>query len=184
MKNNSKKSEPKITPKDRSKVLLNKLWTDVNDNSVKARTSYVVFSVIYYARVKNPEKRDYVIDDFVIIQPDFLGTLKPGELPVAVQIISALKMNNCLWYCNYREVGGRLERAVLSMRKKDILFDTGLKGLHIVNPWLMRRGEIRTVIATTLDAIKKQREFGVNLVRDFKAVDEATADLFLRMKGQ
>ncbi|MDP1765185.1 MAG: hypothetical protein Q8L07_14990 [Sediminibacterium sp.] len=67
--------------------------------------------------------------------------------------MSELKRNNSLWYFDYRSVGGRDERAILSLRKRGILYKTDVTEIHLINPWLIRRGTVEVVVVATNELV-------------------------------
>ena len=60
------------------------------------------------------------------------------------------------------------ERAILALRKRGVLFKTELNSLHLVNPALIRRGGLPTVIATTYELLMTVKD---RSIKDFKHLE-------------
>jgi len=89
-----------------------------------------------------------------------------------------LRKYNALWYYDYRKIGGRAERAILSLRHKKILIKTEDKCYHYVNPFAIRRGQITVVIAATYIHIEKVKMYSKILIKDLPNPKHVKPDLF------
>lgn len=134
--------------------LVTKLWLTIQKNIIKVQLPEFTMTESEFRKKLSEEKKDFVITEFVMVAPDLLKKLPPHEQKIVIDIISELQQNNSLWYSDYRSIGGKYERAVLSLRKKGLLLETPFKSIHFVNPFLIRRGDIRSCLVTTWKFLK------------------------------
>ncbi|MBK7763290.1 MAG: hypothetical protein IPI46_07935 [Bacteroidetes bacterium] len=108
-------------------------------------------------KIKIPQK-------IIVVSHNLFKDLNASEKKIVLKIIPELKTNNAFWLFNYREKKGRDERAILMLRKKKILLNTGYPQLHIVNPFALRNGSLPNVIACT-SKLSKKRLNGINFTQ-------------------
>ncbi len=168
----------KLNPVDQVEDIITKLWKEVDDKTILTFLPESSISNLTYERKYSETKKPYVPGDFVMVDPLLLSTLKPGELKVVVQIIAELELFNPFWECNYREAGGKLERTISKLRKKNILLDTGNNEIHFVNPWLIKRGNISTVLAAAIEQVRKVKSIDKKLVKKLKAPSKSKISVF------
>jgi len=151
----------------KTSLKLTELWQFAATAAIRGYNSSEDFDSSSYKTGASIERRTLVPSDFVMIEPSFLPTLTAGELKWAVTIMAELKRNNALWHFSYRKKG-RVEGLISKLRDRNLLFKTDNISMHIVNPWLMRRGTIPATVAATsilVDGVSDLRE---EMVRDLK----------------
>jgi len=162
---------------DSSKRTLTSLWKKYDSGSFFIKLPETKMTSINYTRVMTIEKKQYFKGNFVVVDPSFLKDLGVDELKMILQIIEEIKKNNALWHYQYRKIGGRSERTILKLRKREVIFETENKDFHMINPFAIRKGTLPTVIATTNELIHREK-FSTSLIRDLRAPGEAKINLF------
>jgi hypothetical protein len=158
------------------------LWSTANDKTILTKLNEIDMTQTTFKRSLTSSKKKYIPGNFVVVDPLFLQELESNELNMAVQIMADLKMQNALWYFDYRKEGGRPERTLLKLRKKGLLLETDVNDIHIVDPFKIRKGKIESVIATTLYTIEKERVLSKVIIKDLKPPDEATLNAYFRLQ--
>jgi hypothetical protein len=130
-----------------------------------------------YSSKGSSQRQLLIPTEFVMVDPSLLTSLLAGSQKVVMRIIAELKKNNALWYCEYR-LKGKIERHISVLRKKNVLLKTDDTNIHLVNPWLIRRGSVDGVIIATTILIDKSDELSEKLVKDLKTPSEADRNLF------
>jgi len=92
--------------------------------------------------------------------------------------MSELKMYNPFWYKDYIAIGGKYYRAILSLRKKGLLIETGNKSILIVNPWFIKRGDIKRVIAATNVLLETAKVVDKKLIKNLEVPKESRRNHF------
>ena len=168
----------KRNPIDQVENIITKLWKEVDDKTILTFLPESSISNLTYERKYSETKKRYVPGDFIMVDPILLSTLNPDELKVVVQIIAELELYNPFWECNYRAVGGKLERTISKLRKKNILLDTGNNEIHFVNPWLIKRGNISTVLAAAIAQVRKIKSVDKKLIKKLSAPNTTKISVF------
>lgn len=150
--------------RDKDYNVLLELWVKANNESKLVPTSTEVFKGGIYKKISTDKKTAMVPTDFVMLEPKFMKGLTKGERDIVIQIVSELKMYNALWYSNYRDKGGRFEKKIGLLRNRGILIKTSNNEIHIVNPWIIRRGEIKRVIVATNKLLENEKPIDKKMI--------------------
>jgi hypothetical protein len=172
----------KKTKTETALLLLASLWSQANDKTIVTKLNEIDMTSSTFKRSLTSDKKKYIPGNFVIVDPLFLQDLENNELKMVVQIMADLKKQNALWHFDYREEGGRKERTLLALRKKGLLLETDVNDIHIVDPFKIRKGQIESVIATTLYTIEKKKALSKDIIKDLKPPDESTLSGYFRLK--
>lgn len=135
---------------------LTEVWLAAASHSVFSNIPQVNFTNSSYERIPSPKKTKFIPTNDVSINPKVFENTSISEKAVIIEIIEQLKRYNAFWYCDYRDKGGAKERAILSLRKKGVLFKTELNSLHLVNPMMIRKGMTENVISATYELLNTE----------------------------
>ena len=83
----------------------------------------------------------------------FIGLDDRARLMIC-QIIEELKLNNPFWQFDQRE-NPRDSAVITVLREKGVLFKTGTTIIHLVNPFMIRRGDLGNIIHQALNLMEK-----------------------------
>ncbi|HEY8688979.1 MAG TPA: hypothetical protein VIM07_07070 [Chitinophagaceae bacterium] len=167
----------------KANLKLASLWQKAAYSAIIVNSPDVELTPTSFKKTTTANKKLLVPTDFVMIEPFLFSSLKAGERKVVVQILEELKRNNALWSCEYR-LKGRLEGVISRLRELNILFKTDDLTMHIVNPWLIRRGTIpATVVATTL-LVENCSELDPEMVRDLRVPNKAQLNGFYALLAE
>lgn len=144
------------------------VWKSAEDKAVPARLPEYGLKNLEFTKTISATIRGYVEEDMVFVDVEFMKELEVDEFKLVVKIMSDLMRNNALWFFDYRAIGGRPERAYLSLRKKGLFLDIGTTDMHIINPFLLRKGNVSAVIATTWDIIERKKELSPKLIKHLR----------------
>jgi hypothetical protein len=158
-----------MNPKNKISKYLAQMARNVESSSFNATLSNRSIQLGTYTRTSDGNKKLIINQDIIVISKKLLDTLIISEIKMVRLICSELKRNNALWYFDYRIKKGSSERAILSLRKKRVLLKTPIKGLHLVNPFAIRRGGIHDVLAATSFECMKKETFMAKDIRDLKS---------------
>ena len=139
---------------DITKLKMAELWKKAFNKEFKVNVPVSDLTSSTSKKRSSLEKKSHIESNFVMVEPNLFPSLDPREQKIVIKLMSELKERNALWYFDYREKG-RDERAILTLRKKEILFKTDVNEIHIVNPWFIRRGTIEVVIVATNKVISE-----------------------------
>ena len=158
---------------DQALQALTSLWKFSEDSTIQVKLPEYKMNSFKFTKTISSTKKHFIPGDFVVVNPQFIGSLPVGELKMVVKIIAALKINNALWSFDYRNTG-RKERAFLELRKKGLIIDIGIDDIHIINPFFLRKGRIEAVIPTTYHIIESQKTISKTMIKDQKPPDQTT----------
>lgn len=117
-----------------------------------------LFSDLRGSAVFNHEDRDTVIypQDFVVFNMSIFSLCSNGpEINLRDKIASSLRKCNCLFYLsNEFKALASIRIAIASFKRKGIIYTTETTGIYIANPYYIRRGEILSVLLTTIKEIE------------------------------
>lgn len=119
--------------------------------------------------------------DVVSIPPDFLQSLGAAELKMVCKIMSELKKCNAFWHYPYREIGGKLEKTIGTLRSKGILFKTENLAMHLVNPEKIRRGAYDFVVAATTKLIEESSTISLELYKHLQTPEKAYVNGYISL---
>ena len=91
-----------------------------------------------------------------------------SEWSLIVKIITKLKEYNCLCYIDPEEKAknSTIKKAIKGLLIKNILNETDTKHFYIVNPYYIRRGNVRDTALYTSEAIYKNKGININILID------------------
>lgn len=82
-------------------------------------------------------------------------------------VMMELKKYNMLWYCDAAD--GNTREILSELKEKKVLSSTEVSGLYLVNPVMMWRGDIHSVIEATKKALRANGKVpSVELVKDLR----------------
>ena len=162
---------------EKTMVKLSAMWQIAASATFLVNNTEVEFTNAKYKRKATFKSKVMIKSEFTLIEPSLLQSLSSGEQNLVIKIIAEMKKNNALWYFAYRNTG-RMERAVLSLRRKEVLFKTDNTNFHIVNPWLLRRGNIESVIVSTHKIVEKSVQLDRHMIKDLKQPEDADINGF------
>ena len=171
----------KAAAKHKCLLLISQIWKQAGNRVVKVFFSDVDFQREHVKITRALTKSSYIKEDFVLLEPNFMKKLDTMERKIVIDIMSELKQYNPLWYCDYRKIGGKFERAILSLRKKKILFETGNNEMHIVNPWFIKRGDIKKLIPSIFQLINDSPEINRKMIKHLSPPDETSMGIYYGM---
>ena len=171
----------KHTPKEIIEKNITLMWLKTVRIGMHVDKHHIAIDNSKYERKKSETKQQIIISEFVIIDPIFMSELNDAELSIVVQIISQLKLNNAFWYYDYRLIGGKPERAINSLRKKNILLKTGNNKIHLINPFFLRKGDTRTVLASTIELVRKSKTIDIKLIKKLEAPSRTSINHFFAL---
>lgn len=137
------------------KIILAELWKKASEESYNVNVPVSKLTPSTYEKRSSIEKRSHIDTKFVMVEPALLPSLDSREQYLVIKLMSELKKNNALWYFDYRTAGGRDERAILSLRRKEVLYKTDVTEIHLINPWLIRRGAVDVVVVATNELVNE-----------------------------
>jgi len=153
---------------EKALIALTQLWNEAASHNRYAPLNDIEFTSSVYKRKQSGNKR-YIPRDDVSVNPKVFENTTSLEQSMIIEIVQQLKKNNALWFYDYRthNIRGRStkERAILALRRKRVLYKTELNSLHLVNPLMIRRGAIETVIAATYELLSTEK---TRSPRDYK----------------
>ncbi len=161
-----------------AKLRMTSLWKKAFESSFDVNLPTSRLSAKAYKKGSSLIKKSFIDSEFVMVEPTLLPSLNAREQKLAIKIMSELKMNNVLWYYDYRKLQGRDERAILSLRKKQILFKTELNEIHIINPWFIRKGSIERVIVATYDLLFKNKGITKKMIKHLDEPNDVELDMY------
>lgn len=167
--------------KHRALSVITKIWSEANDKSIVAQPYQSQLMQSEFSRKSTNNTIRMIPQDVVQILPEIFVNTSAAEKSLIIQIISSLKRNNVLWFFDYRSPGVKgtaKERAILSLRKKEILLKTEINALHIVNPLKLRRGSIQNVIGASNELIKNSTGISKKDYKHLKPPSKSRKDLF------
>jgi hypothetical protein len=172
----------------KSSLVMANLWKDADNAGVLIKSRITKLTSNRFTSKSSENKRIYIKNNngYVSMDSNILKNLSVSERNFIIEnIIPDLKMNNALWFFDYRIKKGREERIIALLRKNNVLFKTDIIGqVHIVNPFLIRKGEIPTIIVATYHQIYSKNELTkamCSLV--LKMPKEAELSKFLDLKS-
>ena len=161
---------------------LTKVWIEANDRKIKIPQIEISLSNHEISRTTTDKKVDYIKTDFVMVNPEFLKKLKIGQLKVVIEIMGELNKNNMLWFKEYKNERDRYGRAISNLRKKGLIYETGDKAIHFINPWLIRRGDIKNILASMLFCLNKSAAFSeIDFSKNLKAPAKVNMDIYVSL---
>ncbi len=134
-----------------------------------------------YERGEVSGKTWVVKHDAVSIGPNLLLSLNAAELKMVCKIISELKLYNAFWYYPYREIGGKPEKTIGTLRTKGILLKTENLAMHLVNPDKIRRGGYDVVVAATSKLVEERKIISEELCIHLQTPEKAYTNGYLRL---
>lgn len=160
---------------------LAELWQRAASASFRGYYSGEDFDSSSYKTGALTGRRTIVPTEFVMVDPSLLNSLSTGERKWAATIMKELKQNNALWYCDYRKKG-RIEVVISALRSRNLLFKTDDVCMHLVNPWLMRRGTVPATIVATDLLLGKIGNLDKEMVKDLKRPPAATIKAYYSLQ--
>lgn len=156
-----------------TKIILAELWKKASDEAFKVNVPVSDLTPSAYKKRSSIEKKSHIDTKFVMVEPSLLPSLDSREQYLVIKLMSELKRNNALWYFDYRTAGGRDERAILSLRKRGILYKTGVTEIHLINPWFIRRGTVEVVVVATNELVN-EGQLTKRMIKDLTHPTEAS----------
>ena len=109
------------TDKNKTSIILAELFKMAKSKSVEVQFNTYKMTDNSLKKGEKSPLSSYVNEDYVVLSKNLLNDLSSGEINIVSMIMMQLKRNNLFWHFDYRKVGGRKERAVLQLKKKNIL---------------------------------------------------------------
>ena len=135
-----------------------------------------------FQRVKTGLKSDQLQQDFYISASELWAQCTPHEWHLVGRISAELKEYNALWHCDPAiKKSSSNKRAIADLIEKKVLIKTETTDIYIVNPFFIRRGDFKTVLATTAYSLMDAKEVSLEHIKDRKAVKDfnpSPTDLF------
>lgn len=124
-----------------------------------------------YSRVKTEGTSHTYKQPIAIMDTEQLRQYNPAECHMIFRIMSDLKEYNPLW-----QVAPDLKKntrngtTIKSLIDKQLLWKSETKDIYVVNPFIIRRGEIQAVITTTLNMLADEPKVSLELITDKRPV--------------
>lgn len=128
-----------------------------------------------FERSKTAHSTEHLVQEFYIAAKELWQMCTPHEWHLIGRIGTELKEYNTLWYCDPSlKTSSSTKMAIKSLIKKDVLFKTETTNIYWVNPLYIRRGEFKTVLATTAHMLMDVSKVTTDHIRDNKPVTKFT----------
>lgn len=128
----------------------------------------------------NDENFDTLVypQDFVILNLAIFSICdKANESSLIRKIATSLKKNNCLFYLSDAHKNlSEVRSAIASLKRKRIIYPTEKLNIYLANPYYIRRGEILSVLYTTIKMLENE-ELTTESVRDRKKIKIETREM-------
>jgi hypothetical protein len=115
-----------------------------------------------------------VIQDITITEKDFLLSLSAGAVKLCILIMSELKMNNALWY--HKAINNREYTPINELITRGLLKRTEEPHIFLVNPMIIRRGSVASVLAHTANLLQHTPKVNRDMIKDIRTQDLITFD--------
>lgn len=120
-----------------------------------------------FKRSKTGHNTDHLVQDFYIASADLWHMCKPHEWHLVGRISSELKKYNALWYCDPAlKTSSSTKIAIKELIRKGVLSKTETTNIYFVNPVYIRRGDFKTVLATTACMLSGVKRVTTDHIRD------------------
>lgn len=167
---------------DLALIKLTALWKEAANKSIKVPLPEVTFTGTMYSKKSSSERKGYIKTEFVVVHPQLLQMLKSNEQKMVIQIMAEMKINNALWSYNAAK-NSRYERTISSLKKREIIFETDMSFIFIINPWWIRKGDIRTVIVATAQYIEQKKELSPKMITSLKTPDLVQVNAYFALQS-
>jgi hypothetical protein len=143
-----------------------KLWVRLSTEGAFVKKGIAKKSLLT-ATVEDVDELEVVVPgDYSYVNSDTFLDLSKAATNLVTVIMVELKMNNTLWAFSSEGRGARL---IAELRRKEILYKTGTTGIHLVNPFFIRKGRITTVIALMMQLLESTAKVTTDHIRPLKA---------------
>lgn len=124
-----------------------------------------------FERSKTGFKSDHLKQDFYISTSDLWAICTPHEWYLVGRISAELKEYNALWHCPVDLKNNSSNRKAISgLLEKRVLIKTETTDIYVVNPFFVRRGDFKTVLATTASMLMDTKKVEIRHIQDKRAV--------------
>lgn len=138
----------------------------------KEQTSYIQSVGSDGIKSRDNGTTQTVQQQIIITDTELFSKCTTGEWYLVGRILSELHLYNALWECTTEEKAknSTLRRGIKGLIAKNILITTENSSIYLVNPLMVRRGELFQVIATTATALREHIKVHAGLLGNKRAV--------------